>query len=47
MKKHIIIILIVVLAFVFMGVSCEGNKSTADYNNKLNIVHICDMSGRR
>lgn len=45
MKKHIIIILIMVLAFVFMGASCKSNRSTADYNNKLNIVHICDMSG--
>lgn len=45
MKKHIIIILIMVLAFVFMGASCESNRSTVDYNNTLNIVHICDMGG--
>ena len=45
MKKYIVIILVMVLAFVFMGVSCDGNKSVQDYNNTLNIVHICDSVG--
>lgn len=45
MKKYIVIILIMVLAFVFMGVSCDGNMSVQDTNNTLNIVHICDSVG--
>lgn len=45
MKKYIVIILIMMLVFVFMGASCDGNKSVQDNNNTINIVHICDSIG--
>ena len=45
MKKSIIAIIVVMALFIFCGASCDGNVSYNDTNNKLTVVHICDMGG--
>lgn len=45
MKKSIISVILIALIFVFCGAECDSNKAAYDANNRLNIVHICDMGG--
>lgn len=45
MKKSVIAIIVIMALFIFCGASCDSNVSYNDTNNRLTIVHICDMGG--
>lgn len=41
-----IAIVIIMGLFIVFGTGCaESNRSQSDYNNKITVVHICDMGG--